>query len=253
MLRLGIFLLFVAPIWSNNFDKCGQLHSGSNSHFVIGGYSEEINAPWVAAVGKCDNDCGRLDKFTVSCSGAILTRKFIVTAAHCFTEIGRVKKENFPNYVKVGANTINDKFAEDRKIKDYVNHPDFKFPVYYFDVALIVLEEELTFSARISPICLPQTASNYPDNVPISVQGWGKDGDGSFGQRLSDLSVGIRVKNECDHEFRTAGVEHGAFIGKKVKKVMPELSRDTLFCARANLNSQVGTCIGDSGGPAVEL
>ena len=119
-------------------------------------------------------------------------------------------------------------------------------------MAVIVLEEELTFSDRISPICLPQTASEHPGKVPISVQGWGKDSSGFVGKKVSEVNVGIRLKQECDHNFGAAGVEHGQFIANNVQRVMPNLTLDILFCARANLNSQVGTCIGDSGGPAVE-
>ena len=139
------------------------------------------------------------------------------------------------------------------KIKEYKKHPDYNFPEYYYDIAIIELEEKLTFSASISPICLPQTASEHPGKVPISVQGWGKDESGFVGTRVSKVDVGIRLKSECDYKFENAGFQHGDFIGQKVRKLMPELSQDILFCARANLNTQVGTCIGDSGGPAVEL
>ena len=134
----------------------------------------------------------------------------------------------------------------------FKNHPSYTFPEYYFDVAVITLEEELTFSETISPICLPQTASEHPGKVPITVQGWGKDSSGFVGKKVSEVNVGIRLKQECDHNFGAAGVEHGQFIANNVQRVMPNLTLDILFCARANLNSQVGTCIGDSGGPAVE-
>ena len=106
-------------------------------------------------------------------------------------------------------------------------------------MAVITLEEELTFSDRISPICLPQTASEHPGKVPISVQGWGKDADGSFGKKVSEVNLGIRRRNECDHKFKNASFDHGDAIGRKVQKLMPELSQNVLFCARANTNSQV--------------
>ena len=92
--RLGVFLSFIFPFLSNkSVDNCGKLNSGPNSHFAIDVSSRDIKAPWLAAVGRCDNKCGKNEVFTVSCSGAILTKKHVVTAAHCYTEIGRVKKE----------------------------------------------------------------------------------------------------------------------------------------------------------------
>ena len=124
--KLGVFLLFISPLLSNKFDNCGKVNRDPNSHFAIDGSRRDINAPWLAAVGRCENNCGKDDAFTVSCSGGILTKKHIVTAAHCFTEIGVVKKEHFPNYVKVGVTTIDSKFAEDRMIKEYKGSLHFK-------------------------------------------------------------------------------------------------------------------------------
>ena len=123
--KLGVFLLLTVPLLSNKFDKCGQLNSGSYSHFAIDGSSRNINAPWLAAVGRCENNCDKNEVFTVRCSGAILTKKHIVTAAHCFTKIWRVKKEQFPNYVKVGVTTIDSKFAVDRRIQEYKKHEKY--------------------------------------------------------------------------------------------------------------------------------
>ena len=127
--RLGVFLSFIFPFLSNkSVENCGQLNSGLKSHFAIDGsinISRDINAPWLAAVGRCDNNCGKNEAFNVSCSGAILTKKHIVTAAHCFTKIWRVKKEQFPNYVKVGVTTIDSKFAVDRRIQEYKKHEKY--------------------------------------------------------------------------------------------------------------------------------
>ena len=123
--KLAVFLLFISPLLSNKFDNCGKVNLDPNSHFAIDGSSRDINAPWLAAVGRCDNNCGKNEAFNVSCSGAILTKKHIVTAAHCFTKIWRVKKEQFPNYVKVGVTTIDSKFAVDRRIQEYKKHEKY--------------------------------------------------------------------------------------------------------------------------------
>ena len=171
-----------------------------------------------------------------------------MTAAHCFTEIGRVKEKDFPNAVRVGANEIDLRYSEDRKIKKYTRHPKYEFPKFYFDVAIVFLEEELIFSSRISPICLPQATMTHPGQVPISVQGWGKDEEGNSGKRVSQANVGIRSKAECDYKFRNAG----SFNRDRVTRLMPQLTEDILFCADGNLNTQIGTCQGDSGGPAIQ-
>ena len=111
------------------------------------------------------------------------------------------------------------------------------------------LEEELTFSSRISPICLPQTIMTHPGaGASISVQGWGKEEESSFGKRVSQANVGIRSKAECDYKFRNAG----SFNRDRVTRLMPKLTEDILFCADGNLNTEIGTYKGDSGGPAIQ-
>ena len=44
-------------------------------------------------------------------------------------------------------------------------------------------------------------------------------------------------------------------IGKTLNRLMPNLISDKeniLFCAEADLYSELGTCLGDSGGPAIQ-
>ena len=141
------------------------------------------------------------------------------------------------------------RFSADRRIKEYKKHPKYEIPKFYFDVAIIILEEELIFSSRISAICLPQATMTHPGQLPISVQGWGKDEEGSFGKRVSQANVGIRSKAECDYKFRNSGSPSPR---DRVTRLMPQLTEDILFCADGNLNTEIGTCNGDSGGPAVQ-
>ena len=71
-------------------------------------------------------------------------------------------------------------------IQDYKSHPVYEYPKYYFDVAVIILENELEFSARISAICLPNPSSQ-PASNSLTVQGWGENDKGNSVKRASEV------------------------------------------------------------------
>ena len=174
---------------TSDLDECARDYSKTGGgHFAIYGVNEEIKAPWLAAIGISRGKY----TFQVFCSGSIITRRFILTAVHCF-----INPDNRyqPSHVRAGANNIESYYIEQREILDVKKHPgyDGDSKAYYFDVAIIVVEE-LKFSSRISPICLPGAASLHPGNgLSISVQGWGVTDNGQ-GKDVSEVNVGIRSK-----------------------------------------------------------
>ena len=160
----------------SNIEECSRDYSDSGN--------QEIKAPWLAAIGFYRSE----DAFLILCSGSILTKKFIVTAAHCFSS------RYFPTHVRAGDNDIESRFTEDRKILDVKIHPDYDNVslTYYFDIAILTVDEEFKLSSRISPICLPVTSSLHPgDGIGISVQGWGANGNRN---EASQISVTIQSK-----------------------------------------------------------
>ena len=227
-----------------DFDDCSRDYS-DGGHFALSGADEDIKAPWLAAIGIGQENY----EFRKLCSGSILTRKFILSAAHCF--ISQDKRYQ-PTHVRAGANNIESYFTEQRKILDIKKHPDYDSTTkeYYFDIAIIKIDREFKFNSKISPICLPASNSLYPGNgLGIAVQGWGVSDKGK-GKEVSEVSVIIRSRLECDSRIERFG--NSSLSGSENKeKWIPRLTADILFCADASLNKKTGVCHGDSGGPAI--
>ena len=240
-----LILLFATSltVMSNRYDECGLLNTKTGLHAISDSRPDDMYAPWLASVGRY-NDTTNVYK--VSCSGIVLTSRILITAAHCF----QLPPWQIPNHIRVGGNRRDNKYVVERRIQEFKVHPGYTFPVYYFDVAVIILDEDLSFSRQITAICLPQNVSSYPGakNSFITVQGWGKDDEGKSGQSASEVSLGIRSVSECNHRFNDSGPYKNT-----VNQAMPKLIKDNiLFCAESDLNSNLGTCHADSGGPAIQ-
>ena len=119
MIKFGLIFLFFGHFMCNKIEKCGSLKSSSTSNiFAFQGSTDEedIMAPWLAAVGRYTKTV--FEDLQVSCSGVVMTRKIILTAAHCFEAFKAPNKPQLiPTHVRVGANRIDSRFSEDRKIK----------------------------------------------------------------------------------------------------------------------------------------
>ncbi|KAM9323892.1 complement factor B-like [Gastrophryne carolinensis] len=93
-----------------------------------------------------------------NCKGSVISKNFILTAAHCF------QLKDMPHVVTVDLQIDDKKHTE--KVKNIYRHPSYD-PIgkqdknikrsYDFDFALLELMDKLSFSATLRPICLPCT------------------------------------------------------------------------------------------------
>ena len=242
------YFLMLNFVSTSDLTQCGRANVASSTLLfaISDGVSDssEIIAPWLAAVGAIRNDSDGFETFVLACSGTILTRKMILSAAHCFDDGVPI----YPEIVRTGVTRTDQANPQDRRISQVLIHPARNNKDWYYDLALVIVTSDLLFNGKVASLCLPDEPSRHPgDGVTILVQGWGEDVNGVVGKQISEATVSVRSSEECDSRYSSAGPSSL----DEVRTFLPRLTDNILICADSTLDIQVGACQGDSGGPAL--
>ena len=146
------------------------------------------------------------------CMGAVVGRRYVLTAAHCFSgrPAGRFT-------VSVGGHRLSAAEPSRRAVPvaRLLVHPQYRDGRFESDVALLRLSEPLVWSDRVQPVCLPPAGadSGPPEDGHGQVAGWGylaewRDGGGA-GSRPADalqwVSVPLLSRQTCQRWYAAAG------------------------------------------------
>lgn len=156
---------------------------------IINGQPNLPNSwPWMASIRAVFPD-GTLS--THFCGGMLIYNNIVLTAAHCL-----LKYKASSLAVVIGINNASTTLTTVPNLVYYVNktkyHDSFNInnsPLKY-DIGLIQLKKNVTFTSNVSLICLPSSASDSGNvhNKKVVLTGWGsKDGLNS----VSSISQGL--------------------------------------------------------------
>lgn len=163
-----------------------------------------------------------------SCGGSLLTRSWIITAAHC------LYNKDEPLRAVAGTDNMNFLYrAQLRSVAKTIMHPKFDITTYDNDIALVKVAHpfnlDSTFS-HVGPICLEQGIDVVPYDI-ATICGFGAS---AFHQKarthLYKTDIAIIDTNTCNSSFSNAITEN-------------------MICAGGMIEKKRDACSGDSGGP----
>ncbi|KAL7393047.1 hypothetical protein ABVT39_005784 [Epinephelus coioides] len=173
--------------------------------------------------------------------GMVIADRWIMTAAHDLTHDGKpVSRETvqiYMGYSDVKAMLGFRVFAASVHI-----HPEYNLSSsdYNNDIALIKLQDPLTFNSSIMPICLPAEDATYMTGEMGLVSGFGitKIYPPRLTNRLKYVDLPVVDQKTCNNSLSKM---------RKTRENVPRLTNN-MFCAGVPEGGK-DTCLGDGGGP----
>ncbi|KFB34895.1 AGAP000573-PB-like protein [Anopheles sinensis] len=182
--------------------------------------------PFMASVNFEGDDAG-----DVGCGAALISKRFLVTAAHCF---GSFK----PASVTLGTIRKDDPEANVYRVKEVHIHENYKRRQN--DLALLELDTDVAEDSHTGPICL-NSGMEFDSSTNLTVMGWGIDGNGGKTNRLYKGIVRKVNENLCKEKYNEARLT--VQLNEKILCALGEKSPDN--------KEYTDACEGDSGGPLV--
>ncbi|KAK6627829.1 hypothetical protein RUM44_010308 [Polyplax serrata] len=205
--------------------RCGcYCGTGSRKHRIVGGNVTRISEyPWIAAMY-------RKGKFY--CGGALITRRHMLTAAHCIYGFN-------PQDLKIvfgehDRNIPTETDTVERKVKVAKHHPKFDLFTFNNDIGIVELDAPVQLGDHIRTTCLPDDVNfNYTGRFGI-IAGWGRvEETRPTSNKLRQVKVPIISNEACRN------------LGYQATRIT-----DNMICAGFE-NGGKDACQGDSGGPMV--
>ncbi|CAF3847745.1 unnamed protein product [Adineta steineri] len=209
-------------------DLCGCSRNNVDINFGIIGGETVAYRSWGWAVSVRNSNDMHI------CGGTILSKKFILTAAHCFRKIS---EEYLPYSVAMGIDSLLSSNGQIRIVSQIFIHPKWNLTSNENDIAILKLNASISMDdINIGKICLPNVIKSQRTRYPILYStlitiGWGVPTWEDFLFPMNLRQVTLEAIDSTD---------------SKCNNIIKNIHLQ--FCAAVKGGGK-NTCQGDSGGP----
>ncbi|XP_068425833.1 transmembrane protease serine 9 [Clinocottus analis] len=175
--------------------------------------------------------------------GMLIGDRWIMTAAHTMMENGNpVSSETLRIYM--GLTEVDHSLGSPVLASSVHIAPEFNFSNvidFNHDIALIKMQDSVTFNSSIMPICLPAEGATYIPGLMGLVSGFGlskMDNRWIFTNKMKFVQLPVVRQETCSNSIN---------LLKRKRRDVPSLT-ENMFCAGFPEGGK-DSCQGDSGGP----